>query len=475
MDGRWEVQFGGADIEVTVEQPDGTIVAGGAGMESASIFLASGGRYKLRITPSPDSPHAPWRVKVVPIGPPGGTMTASTDIFVPPDMKRRTLASVSPDGVVPIVPQATRGGGTVSGGAGTPDSGVPIVGSLAAGTPTTPPAPAAPPVKITDAQARALVLIKGDNSEGTGFLVRLPTGPVVVTNLHVIAANPHLQITTSGGQSVKFSGLQGASDRDLAMIPIQDDHYSYLEMATDLVSAVQVGDQVVTPGNSLGGDTLLNTGGTIVSLGPQKVEISNPVYHGNSGGPIIHVKSGKVIGVVTEGMKVDADNTLDKASFQNQNSAITSQMRYFGLRLDTVTHWDIYTWQRFENETEFLSEFRERSKCLDSYLNTGLHDQTEWGLYYLKDDKVKAANESLAEMGAEGSDTAQRIDAERNLIFTLGSLADADMDQMQQPSNFYSFDQQRARDEVGYRKALKKEIDGMSSDVGRVGALVRRN
>lgn len=326
---------------------------------------------------------------------------------------------------------------------------------------------------MTEAQARAVVVIKGDNSEGTGFLIKTAAGPMVVTNQHVLDANPHLQISTSDGRQVEFTGLQGASDRDLAMIPIKDNGYSYLELATDVGNTVQVGDVVVTPGNSQGGEVLLNTSGRVNALGPQRLEISNPIYHGNSGGPIFHVKSGKVIGVVTEAMQVDTTNALDKSSFGNHDSAITGDMRYFGLRLDTVPHWDNYTWSRFLNESTFLQQFHELSKCLDSYLNTGIHDTSEWGTYYLKNDKIKTANEQVAEM-ANGGDSSQRMEAARNLVFSLDSVADTDMDQMQ-PGNFYAYDQQRVRDEISYRKSLKKEIDNMGSDVSRLGGLARRS
>ncbi|MEJ0000506.1 MAG: hypothetical protein WDO13_15910 [Verrucomicrobiota bacterium] len=40
-----------------------------------------------------------------------------------------------------------------------------------------PPAEPAPVVKLTEDQARAVVLIKGDKAEGTGFLVKTPNAP----------------------------------------------------------------------------------------------------------------------------------------------------------------------------------------------------------------------------------------------------------------------------------------------------------
>ena len=473
---RWEVRWSGLPISVTVEQSDGTIVAGATSMGPGSIFVAAGGTYKLRLNPALHN-NGPWHIRVVTVGA-AGTVAAGGGMgtYVPPDMTPAQNPVADPslaEGAVPV----TRAGAATGPDAASPvppSGGIPLAPATVAAMPAPSAVPAAGPVKLSEDQARAVVVIKGDNAEGTGFLVKTATGPMIITNQHVLEANPHIQITTSEGASVKFTGLEGASDRDLAMIPIQDNNYSYLELATDVGNTVQVGDVVVTPGNSEGGEVLLNTSGRVVALGPQRVEISNPIYHGNSGGPVFHVKSGKVIGVVTEAMKVDTGNTLDKASYGNQNSAITGEVRYFGLRLDTVPQWDTYTWARFGNETEFLSEFHDRSKCLDSYLNTANNDTTPWGLYFLKDDKIKAANEQVGDM-ANGGDASQRIEAARNLVFNLDAVADIDMDQIQQPSNFYPFDQQRARDEIGYRQALKKEIDNMGNDITRLGGLARRN
>lgn len=331
----------------------------------------------------------------------------------------------------------------------------------------------APTVKLTEDQARAVVVIKGDNAEGTGFLVKMPDGPVVITNIHVISNNPHLQITTNAGAPITILSYKGATDRDLAMISVKDAGFSYLTLSTDVAGTVQPGDEVVTPGNSEGGDVVLNTGGKVLGVGPDRIEFDNPVYHGNSGGPVFHVKTGKVIGVVTEAVKVDVTDALDKASFANRNSAIGHSMRYFGLRLDTAHGWETYDWNRFQIETLFLDQFEKLNGSLDSYLNAPDDAKPEDNLWRENDAIVKANTNFFSQ--AAGTDAGQQMDAARQWLADMSDIANTNMDAIQDPKNFYTFDQQRARDALAYRKALMAELDTRSNNISQLASMPRRN
>ena len=473
----WEIRWGPQPVymSVTVLGSDGAIVAGASAMQPGSLYLPKGGSYQLVIHRYADDKAAPWELTVVEAVPPQaapapGAPQGLSANYAPP--KSEPVAAVQPP---PPVASLSTNAAPASAAAPPVTAGVapPSLSTFAANAASAP-----GPGVLTESQARAVVVVKGDVAEGTGFLVHGPDGPAVVTNLHVLSANPNVNIFTTAGEQVKTLGLMGASDRDLAMILIQDNHYSYLDLATDIANSVQNGDPVITPGNSEGGEVLLDTKGTVLGVGPERIEFSNPIYHGNSGGPVFDLKTGKVIAVVTQALKVRTQDELDKASFENKDSAITSSMRYFGYRLDTVPLWEKYDWNQFLNETTFINNFHDLSRCLDSFMNGAQYEKAhlatsdEYGppnaLYYMKNPKIEEVHDNYHHLSTDADDS-QRLDASREVVMDLEGLAGTDLTAIQNPGNFYAFDQIRVQQEIKYRQALEKEIENLGDKISDLG------
>jgi hypothetical protein len=306
---------------------------------------------------------------------------------------------------------------------------------------------------FTTDPTQALVLIKGDVGQGTGFLTKTPDGPVVITNLHVLSGNPNVKITLSTGEQIKTLSLKGASDRDLAMFAIQDDHYSYLKTATDVAATVHIGDKAMIPGNSEGGEVMLNTNGQIKGVGPVRVEFSNPIYHGNSGSPVFDTKTNNVVAVATEAEKTRFQDEVDTTSFSSGNSAITSTMRYFGLRLDTVPHWDPYDMSRLVSEGTFIQNFEDTSRALDAYI----HQKNP-----MNNKEIEAADMAFRH-DVTDPDEHRKVDAVQQLVWALKNVADEGMPGIQNPTNFYPFHQGRVKAEIEYREQIKTALQNASS------------
>ena len=489
----WELRWTSPRlINISVLGADGTPVVGTAGI-SGVIYVAKGGTFHLQV-------DCHRLADLLPSRNPDGT----TRNWIPPEEQARmsrpydiqvvlqSSALMTPAPPEHAMPNYNLPGHGLANSSG-PGYTAPLPGSPTTtpasmtGMPTPAPAPLnnAPSqvssVSLTADQARAVVLIKGDKGEGTGFLVKMKDGPVVITNQHVIANNPNLKITTSNGLDIVPLSFKAATDRDLAMIVIKDAGYSYLTLATD-VTTVSPGDPVVTPGNSEGGEVMLNTNGKVLALGPDRIEIDNPIYHGNSGGPVYDGKTNQVIGVVTEAMKVDTSDELDKASFSSRSSAIQNSMRYFAMRVDNVPQWEDIDWRGYQGETAFLEKFDQRSRCLDSFLNaptpsagqTQTTEETEAANLWKQDDALVKANNQFEDQSGEGVASGQNLDALHELFGSIVDLANDDVTNIKNPNNFYLYDRQRAKEEMEYRQAIRDELDRINSNISRLGDLPRK-
>ena len=188
---------------------------------------------------------------------------------------------------------------------------------------------------------------------------------------------------------------------------------------------------------------MLNTTGKVLGLGPERIEFDNPIYHGNSGGPVYDSKTNQVIGVVTEAMKVDTSDELDKASFSSRSSAIQGSMRYFAMRVDNVPQWEDIDWRGYQGETAFLEKFDQRSRCLDSFLNAPTpnrntpqaqaSEETEAANLWKQDSSLVKANNQFEEQSGEGVASGQNLDALHELFGSIVDLANDGRDQHREP------------------------------------------
>ncbi len=148
-------------------------------------------------------------------------------------------------------------------------------------------------------------------SLGSGFFV--DDEGVVVTNHHVIEGAASATITTSDGLEYKVTTvLADDKDKDLAVLRTEASGYLYLETSSkDIVT----GQTVYALGSSEGLTSTFSTGVVSNAMrvvdGVRYIQMTAPISHGNSGGPLVNT-SGEVVGINT--------STLEGA--QNINFAI---------------------------------------------------------------------------------------------------------------------------------------------------------
>jgi len=96
--------------------------------------------------------------------------------------------------------------------------------------------------------------------------------------------------------------------------------------------------------------------GQIVGIGPNLVEVDAAFVPGNSGSPIIHLRTGKVIGIATY-------------LIAKRIGPREQKIRRFGYRIDSVQKWQPIDWARFYSEADMISRIQKTTSELVSLLD----------------------------------------------------------------------------------------------------------
>jgi len=166
---------------------------------------------------------------------------------------------------------------------------------------------------IAKAAKNAVVtIVMEDNDKpialGTGFLVS--ADGAVLTNYHVIANGNTAVVKLSDGRMLIVDGVLAADRvRDLAVIKIHGKNFRTLILGNS--DRVEVGEEVVAIGHPLGLELTVSNGilsavPTIEKEGGKFLQVTAPISHGSSGGPLFNM-AGEVIGI-TSGINENGEN-----------------------------------------------------------------------------------------------------------------------------------------------------------------------
>lgn len=202
--------------------------------------------------------------------------------------------------------------------------------------------------------ASSLVVIEGNKGKGTGFIGFLNDKPVIFTNSHVLKGNTRIDVRSLTGQKLDFNKLMLAESYDLSVL-YQDTVNNGLQILENVDSNVAIGDDVIVIGNSLGGGVVSEIKGKVIGIGPELVEIDAKFVVGNSGSPIIHVKTGKVIGIATF-------ISMRELDWAGRDSKFHRKVRRFGYRVDNVPMWHELSLSKFIDETCIINDLERRTE-----------------------------------------------------------------------------------------------------------------
>ena len=205
----------------------------------------------------------------------------------------------------------------------------------------------------------SLVFVDGENGKGSGFICNIQSHKLLVTNAHVLAGIRAPSFRMLDGSTIKVGQAAVAVDHDVAVLAVPEGLKAIDAMQT-VDTTVAVGDRVVVLGNAEGAGVAQPLVGKIVGLGPNLVEVDAEFVPGNSGSPIIHEASGKVIGVATY---------LIRRKFAEDGSkSVHNEVRRFGYRLDSIKQWEPIVWPSFYAQATQVSHIQDLTADLVHFL-----------------------------------------------------------------------------------------------------------
>ncbi|PWU19300.1 MAG: hypothetical protein C5B50_06815 [Verrucomicrobia bacterium] len=256
-----------------------------------------------------------------------------------------------------------------------------------------------------------IVFIKGKNGAGSGFIALMKGRKVLITNAHVIAAIKAASFELLDRSPLRLGSASIAAGHDLIAYVVLEGGTG-IPIATELETHTKMGDAVVVLGNASGGGVVNTLQGELVGLGPDRIEITAPFELGNSGSPIIQLRTGKVIGVATYA-KVDTLLSGDE------------KVRRFGYRLDSPKTWQAIDWRSFYTESELVANLQTATEELDEILTDFKSIRNRKSSPNFNTPAIRNAMDGYYNMVAQNSgDTAT---ATRELLTSLRQACNSDV------------------------------------------------
>jgi serine protease Do len=334
----------------------------------------------------------------------------------------------------------------------------------------------APPVPVQEIAKRVMpsvVVIEGDASSGSGFILREGEKHYLYTAAHVLSGNSKLTARSSDGtQYSKFGAFELAEDYDMARLEIDGE---VIEAATlGDSSALAMNRRIFAVGNSGGSGVLTVLEGEVTGVGASEFELSAEIIKGNSGGPVFDAESGGVLGLVTRAMAARDDIWSSDTRF--------AQIRRFAGRLDGTIKWNKMPIGSFLNERKQIDEIDRGTKLLFALsmlrpTTAGLRMDTKikegvTAMQIFNENQDQQAVKNLIEMnstlGARGLALSERDLVKKFVSFYQQILSHGQRQTKTfNPAAFSSFHRKEAELTVKWRRDAERAVEAQLTNMTR--------
>ncbi|GGF90135.1 peptidase S1 [Paenibacillus albidus] len=155
---------------------------------------------------------------------------------------------------------------------------------------------------IEDSQKRVVTIISGD-SQGSGFVYNSQGD--LLTNAHVVEGSSVVTIRTLSHEEYQGTVIGIGVDTDVAVVRVPK-LKGMVPLTIARTQRAETGDEILALGSPLGLENTVTTGiisgiGRSFEIEPylysNMIQISAPITHGNSGGPLVSATTGEVLGI----------------------------------------------------------------------------------------------------------------------------------------------------------------------------------
>ncbi len=333
--------------------------------------------------------------------------------------------------------------------------------------PATPPAAgllpgqsAASPALNFQQYAPYMAIIIGDQSAGSGFIASYEGGHYLFTNTHVIRGNTRVTAKLLNGKPIALNGVAVADNYDISAFPQTTVTSGGIEILKDIDQNVAIGDDVVVLGNSLGAAVVTEIAGKVTGIGPELIEVDAKFVAGNSGSPIIHVKTGKAIAIATFTMMRKMENF-------GRDSQFNSVERRFGYRLDNIGGWRNMTWQAFTKEAAAVAALEKRTEDLwNLAADIARHQRiSDWDVHMQRGNSLAPViTEYQKAISVQDLSPSAFTDAKRKLLFWINREVQKDMASPAYAS-FAPYNKKLIEEQKDYRDKLSQFFNQVEANL----------
>jgi hypothetical protein len=297
--------------------------------------------------------------------------------------------------------------------------------------------PGATPAELVRDYREGLIFVEGTRGQGSGFIIEQKGQKYLFTNAHVMAGVRGPSFNLLDRTPIRVGTAQAAVGHDLVALSVISGGTA-LPSVESVDQEAALGDAVVVLGNAEGAGVVNLLQGSIVGIGPTLIEVDAPFVPGNSGSPIIQMRTGKVLGIATY-------MTVRRVGGREE------RVRRFGYRLDSVQQWQNVNWKRFYAEADAVDQIEKTTAEFIALLDDISKNGRPTRVYSAP--SIRSAVESFANSLKQGLGRADAANYAERFLTTLRTASIRDVREAQ-ASVGYDFFKRRLETEAREREEV---------------------